>query len=112
MHVLIGIWNQNSITVIYEKCCSYLSISIFTLRLKVSQTPETLVQMMDDVESEEEEEEEEEVIGKGASINYVDKEGGGRVAKCQQYYYVVKLSTKGGKKSLKSCQRILWMPLT
>ena len=31
----------------------------------------------------------------GASINYVDKEGGGRVAKCQQYYYVVKLSTKG-----------------
>ena len=47
------------------------------LRLKVSQTPETLVQMMDDVESEEEEEEEEEVIGKGVSINYVDKEGGG-----------------------------------
>ena len=34
------------------------------LRLKVSQTPETLVQMMDDVESEEEEEDEEEVIGK------------------------------------------------
>ena len=24
------IWNQNSNTVIYEKCCSYLSISIFT----------------------------------------------------------------------------------
>ena len=49
------------------------------LRLKVSQTPETLVQMMDDVESEEEEEEEE-VIGKGVSINYVDKEGEGGVA--------------------------------
>ena len=26
----IGIWNQSSNTVIYEKCCSYLSISIFT----------------------------------------------------------------------------------
>ena len=24
-----GTWNQNSTTVIYEKCCSYLSISIF-----------------------------------------------------------------------------------
>ena len=29
VHVLLGIWNQNSNTVIYEKCCSYLSISIF-----------------------------------------------------------------------------------
>ena len=28
---LVGIWNQNSITVIYEKCCSYLSKSIFIL---------------------------------------------------------------------------------
>ena len=29
MHVLLGICNQNSNTVIYEKCCSYLFISIF-----------------------------------------------------------------------------------
>ena len=29
VHVLLGIWNQNSITVIYENCCSYLSVSIF-----------------------------------------------------------------------------------
>ena len=28
-HVLLGIWNQNSNAVIYEKCCSYISISIF-----------------------------------------------------------------------------------
>ena len=26
---LAGIWNQNSNTVIFEKCCSYLSISVF-----------------------------------------------------------------------------------
>ena len=31
LHVLLGIWNQNSNTVINEKCCSYLSISIFTV---------------------------------------------------------------------------------
>ena len=31
MHVLLGIWNQNSNTLLYEKCCSYLSISIFGL---------------------------------------------------------------------------------
>ena len=30
MYVLLGIWNQNSNTEIYEKCCSYLSISIFS----------------------------------------------------------------------------------
>ena len=29
--VLLGIWNQNSNTVTYEKCCSYLSISIFSV---------------------------------------------------------------------------------
>ena len=32
MHVLLRIWNQNSNTVVYGKCCSYLSISIFTFR--------------------------------------------------------------------------------
>ena len=30
VHVLQGIQNQNSNTLIYEKCCSYLSISILT----------------------------------------------------------------------------------
>ena len=30
VHVLQEIWNQNSNTIIYEKCCSYLSISIFS----------------------------------------------------------------------------------
>ena len=30
VHVLLRNWNQNSNTVIYEKCCSYLSISIFS----------------------------------------------------------------------------------
>ena len=30
VHVLLGIWNQNSNTVIYEKCCSYLSFSIYS----------------------------------------------------------------------------------
>ena len=29
VHVLQGVWNQNLNTVIYEKCCSCLSISIF-----------------------------------------------------------------------------------
>ena len=29
MSVLLGIWSQNSNTVIYGKCCSYLFISIF-----------------------------------------------------------------------------------
>ena len=70
--------------------------------------------MMDDVESEEEEEEEE-VIGKGVSINYVDKEGGGRGSpKCQRYF--IYLFSKfvneggGGPKSSKLCQCSLWMP--
>ena len=30
MHALLSIWNQNSYSVIYEKFCSYLSVSIFT----------------------------------------------------------------------------------
>ena len=29
-HVFLEIWNQNSYAVFYEKCFSYLSISIFT----------------------------------------------------------------------------------
>ena len=29
LRLLFGIWNQNSKTVINEKCCSYLSITIF-----------------------------------------------------------------------------------
>ena len=29
-YVLLGIWNQNSYTIIYEKYCSNLFISIFT----------------------------------------------------------------------------------
>ena len=31
VHVLLGIWNQNSNTVAYEECRSYLSISILSL---------------------------------------------------------------------------------
>ena len=31
VHVLLGICNQNSSTVIYEKCCSHHSICIFIL---------------------------------------------------------------------------------
>ena len=34
VHALLEIWNQNSNIVIYEKCCSYLSFSIFTKKNK------------------------------------------------------------------------------
>ena len=53
--------------------------------------------------------------GLGASIKYVDKQGGERGSpKCQRYY--ISLFSKlvkegeGGQKSSKFCQRILWMP--
>ena len=41
-----GIWNQNSNTVIYEKFCSYIFISIFSIGIKVGRpgpAPPTLL---------------------------------------------------------------------
>ena len=51
---------------------------------------------------------------RGASINYVDKQEGGRKSsKCQRYYisWFSKLVNEGGggQKSSKFCQRSLWM---
>ena len=53
----------------------------------------------------------------GASVNYVDKKGGGRMSlKCQRYYDISlfrKLVNEGGgrPKSSKFCQRCLWMTI-
>ena len=49
----------------------------------------------------------------GASINYVDKQRGGKGSlKCQRYYISLlsKLVNEGGRSGQKFCQRSLWMP--
>ena len=51
----------------------------------------------------------------GASINYVDKQGGGKGSPECQWYYISLFSKlvnegEGGQKFSKFCQRSLWMP--